>query len=262
MTPAALEASVRARSGSEGWRWLEAARAAVAADPAAIRSRFPAAGRKVGRGPLEPAADPADVHSWTVDDAARALLLVALGARAEEELEGLYRHGDPSERRAVLRALALLPVGDAGVELVLDALRTNDTRLTAAALGPYAARHLGDHDYAHAVLKCVFAGVPLAGVAGLPERCTPTLARMLTSYAHERVAAGRGVPPEIWPLVDRHPPAEELAALESELTHHTAERRAAARRALTTRRSAANRRSRDADLRPAHPHDLTDHRRL
>ena len=33
------------------------------------------------------------------------------------------------ERRAILRSLHLLPIGDAGVAFVLDALRTNDERL-------------------------------------------------------------------------------------------------------------------------------------
>jgi hypothetical protein len=235
MTPAVLQVLVRARSGQQGWRWLKGALAAVAGDPAAIRPRFPAVGRKVGRGPLDLAADPADVHAWTVDDGARTLLLITLGERAVQELEGLYQHGDVPERRAVLRALELLPIGDVGVGLVLDALRTNDTRLIAAALGPYAARQLGDHDFAHAVLKCVAVGVPLAGVAGLPERCTPELARMLASYAHERVAAGRDVPPDIWALIDSYPPAEQLAALAAELAHPIAERRGAARRALNAR---------------------------
>jgi hypothetical protein len=260
MTPAALLTAVRARSGQQEWRWLEASLAAVATEPATIRSRFPAVGRKVGRGPaFDHADEPADVHAWTVDDAARTLLLVALGEHVGEEFEGLYWHGDVPERRAVLRALAFLPVGNTGVGLVLDALRTNDTRLVAAALGPYAAGHLGDHDYAHGVLKCAFLGVPLTGVAGLPARCTSELARMLAGYAHERVAAGRDVPPDIWPLVDRHPPAQLLAVLTAELDHPVAERRAAARRALDAR---AAQRSSDADLRPPHPHELTDHRRL
>src|SRR3954468_377662 len=105
MTFEELSAALEARARPEGLDWLREASAAVAADPAAIRSRFPMVGRKVGREPLDADADPADVHAWTVDDAARTVLLVAMGEAAEGELAELYRYGDAAERRGVLRAL-------------------------------------------------------------------------------------------------------------------------------------------------------------
>ena len=125
-------------------------------------------GRKVGREPLEADADPADVHAWTIDDAARTLLLVAMGERAEAELAELYRYGDAAERRGLLRALPFLELGDRGLALTDDAIRTNDTRLIAAALGPYATEHLPDASYDQAVLKCVFVGVPITGARRHP----------------------------------------------------------------------------------------------
>jgi hypothetical protein len=60
--------------------------------------------------------------------------------------------------------------------------------------------------------------VPLAGLAGLDERATPELAGALGRYAQERVAAGREVLGDIWPLIDRFLPLPELAAIEAELT--------------------------------------------
>jgi hypothetical protein len=88
------------------------------------------------------------------------------------------------------------------VPLPQDAIRTNDTRLVAAALGPYAA-HLDPPAWRQAVLKCVFMGVPLSVVDGLDERADAELAGMLASFAEERRAAGRDVP------------ADALAVLES-----------------------------------------------
>lgn len=217
--------------------WLDDSVAAITAEAAAIRGRFPAVGRKVGRGLLDPDAEPGDLHAWTVDDAARLVLLDALGAALADELGDLYRHGDANERRGVLRSLAWLDIADAAVTLVEDALRTNDLRLIAAALGPYAAEHLDDHAFAHAVLKAVFVGVPLHGIAGLDRRNSPELSRMLARYVHERVAAGREVPDEVWPLIDRYPPHEELRAIEAEAQHPVASRRDAARKALAGRRS-------------------------
>lgn len=223
------------RATPEQVSWLEDAVASVLGKAESIRALFPAVGRRVGRRPLDPAADPADVHAWTVDDAGRTLLLLALGDEAGSELDELYRHGDTAERRGILRALPFLPIGDAGVPLVDDAVRTNELGLIAAALGPYAFSHLDDDAVAQAVLKCVFVGIPLAGLEGLDARVTPHVSRMLAAFVHERVAAGRTVPADVWPVIDRFPPEDELAEIVAELDHPVAERREAARAALALR---------------------------
>jgi hypothetical protein len=216
----------------EALAWLQDAAAEIAREPAKIATRFPAVGRKVGRGPLEPDGDPDDVHAWTIDDVARTVLLQAL-PHPEAELSELYRYGDAAERRGILRALEYLDVD--ALDLVEDAIRTNDTRLIAAALGPYATEHLSDAAYDQAVLKCVFVGVPITGLDGIPSRVTPDGARMLGAFVHERVAAGRDLPPEVWTVIDKYPPAEEIAAIEAELQSPFDDRRAAAERALSYR---------------------------
>ncbi|ALC19548.1 EboA domain-containing protein [Streptomyces pristinaespiralis] len=145
--------------------------------------RFAAAGRHCGQ-------DNAD--------AVRTLLLTEARAGLET-LTRLYRQGSAAERRAVLRALPFLVEGPHAVHLLDDALRTNDTRLVSAAVGPYAAAHLDPHAWRHAVLKCLFTGVPLDDVADLERRARGDgeLARMLTDYAAERTAAGRDVPHDL-----------------------------------------------------------------
>ena len=55
---------------------------------------------------------------------------------------------------------------------------------------------------------------------------------MLAAFVHERVAAGRTVPAEVWDVIDRHPPRAEIAAIEAELDSPFADRRAAAAQAL------------------------------
>jgi hypothetical protein len=236
---------VRERASAEGVRWLEERVEVVSGDPGAIVAVFPAVGRNVGRATLDPEAHPHDLHAWRLDDAARTLLLVALGERLGGELEELYRYGDADERRGVLRALPLLPVGDLAVPLVEDALRTNDTRLIAAALGPYAFERLDDATLAQGVLKCVFLGIPISRLQGLDERTTPEMARMLADYVRERVAAGRDVTAEVWPIIDRFPPEEEFNAIVAELDHPVDDRRRAAKRALAHSEVS---RSRDANL--------------
>lgn len=174
--------------------WLEEALAEVAADATALRAVFPAVGRRCGRGP-------SDVPGWTVDDVARVRLLEAAPGAAAE-MPGLYRYGDAAEKRAVLRGLSFVDTGDAGRDLVADALRTNDPRLVTAAMGEYAATHLDDAAYRHGVLKCVFMGIPLADVAGLARRTDEELLRMLRSFAAERAAAGREVPADLVELLN------------------------------------------------------------
>ncbi|MFE7619820.1 EboA domain-containing protein [Streptomyces sp. NPDC057496] len=136
-------------------------------------------------------------------DSVRALLLVEARA-ALPAVTGLYEQGTAAERRAVLLTLHRLDLGPTALPLVEDALRTNDTRLIAAAVGPYAATHLDPHNWRHAVLKCLFTGVPVDAVDGLARRSRgdAELARMLGDFAAEREAAGRGVPDGLTRVLD------------------------------------------------------------
>jgi hypothetical protein len=224
-----LALALSAQLDSQQQAWFDHVRVQVTSDPTAIATVFPAVGRNLGRGTL-------GADSLTVDDAARVLLLVALDDAAAAELPALYRYGDPAERRGVLRALPYIPLEPAlGMRLVADAMRTNDVNLIAAAMGPFAAEHMSDDEFAQGVLKCVFVGVSLESVSGALERTTPELAAMLARYVHERVAAGRAVPPDVWPLINRYPPQDELEAVTAELSHPHEDRRKAAEAALAAR---------------------------
>ncbi|MBC2932630.1 EboA domain-containing protein [Nocardioides sp. zg-1228] len=180
-------------------RW-EAMNAEVAEDPSRLGRTFPAAARTTGRGPL-PGADGVlledAVRVRLVVEAARSLDAAALLA----ELGEVYRYGDNDEKRAVLHALAGAPDEVDGTDLLLDALRTNDTRLVAAAMGPHSDR-LDDDAWRQGVLKCLFTGVPVASVTGLSRRADRELAEMVQRYQREREAAGRDVPPDVQVVLD------------------------------------------------------------
>jgi sugar phosphate isomerase/epimerase len=192
--------------------WLVEAEQKVRRDPATVAALFPAVGRKVGRAPLRPETDPQGLVHGTVDDLARTRLLAVLaevldGGKLAEEIAQLYRYGDDAERRGVLRGLAALPAATVatGLELVKDALRANDIRLVAAAMGDFSARHLDAHSWRHGVLKCLFVGVPLAAVSELDSRADAELVRMVGDYAEERRAAGREVPADAVSLLEARP---------------------------------------------------------
>ncbi|MFF1919678.1 EboA domain-containing protein [Streptomyces sp. NPDC058221] len=131
-------------------------------------------------------------------DSARALLLVAAEA-GQAALTRIYEQGTAAERRAVLLTLPALDIGATALPLVEDALRANDTTLIAAAVGPYAGDHLDPHNWRHAVLKCLFTGVPVSAIGQLAGRAAgdAELARMLGDFAAERTAAGRSVPADL-----------------------------------------------------------------
>ena len=175
--------------------WLEAALADAAARTPAWELRFASAGRHCG-----------PAHA----DSVRTLLLKEAAADAAT-LTRLYRHGTAAERRAVLLALPSLVSGPEALPIVEDALRTHDTTLIAAAIGPYGATHLTPHLWRQAVLKCLFTGVPTDAVADLPRRARGDgeLARMLTDYAAERTAAGRAVPADLPRVLALATPTEE-----------------------------------------------------
>ncbi|MEU4658749.1 EboA domain-containing protein [Streptomyces sp. NPDC023723] len=199
--PPDLRAAVTARLGTAARRWLDQALDEAATHPgghgpiSVWELRLAEAGRRCGPG-----------HA----DAVRVLILHA--ARADADiLARVYHQGTADERRAVLHALPHLVPGPDARPLVEDALRSNDTRLLAAAVGPYAARHLGDHQWRHAVLKCLFTGVGVGRVAELDRRARrdAELARMLADYAAERTAAGRPVPEDLHRVLALTEPATE-----------------------------------------------------
>ncbi|MEU3831126.1 EboA domain-containing protein [Streptomyces microflavus] len=184
--------------------WLDGALAEAAHDATAREAARAQAG--VGAGTTPPDSPPWELryaaagrHCGTAHaDSVRSLLLIE--ARAPlPSVTRLYEQGTAAERRAVLLTLDRLGLGDRALPLVEDALRTNDTRLVAAAVGPYAAAHLDPHAWRHAVLKCLFTGVPVDAVARLGERARgdAELARMLRDFAAERTAAGRDVPADL-----------------------------------------------------------------
>ncbi|WP_346027859.1 EboA domain-containing protein [Arthrobacter parietis] len=200
--------SVRSR---ESERWLQESTTAVTADPSTLTTVFAQAGRRLGRTPLYPDADPTGVLFGTTSDSARGLLLGRLGELLPREelalaLSALYDGGDSAERRGVLRGLAALAARSpklpdvvviAGLRLTTEALRTNESGLVAAAVGPFAAAYLDQHSWRHAVLKLVFMGVSLRAVTDLQERADDELARMAGDFAAERTAAGRPVPDDV-----------------------------------------------------------------
>ncbi len=199
--------------------WLDQVTAEIAEEPSRIVRHFPAVGRKVGREPLR--EDDPQALRGSIDDVARARLVEALVENADAAsvaglLTDLYRHGDDAERRGVLRGLGTIGRDSSstradsdlvriGVGLVNDALRTNDPRLVAAAMGEFAARHLPAVEWRGGVLKCLFMHIPLGAVTAIEDRRDAELKVQAQNLADERQAAGRVLSPDLTALINDQP---------------------------------------------------------
>ncbi len=173
--------------------------------------------RKFGRDDLSLSADElAAAHAarpnwnpagWSIDTAARVLVLCHLAERGEEQFGATFtdlsRSADLAESIALYSGVPLYPAGDALDEQIGEGLRTNMRAVFEAIAhhNPYPAENFSENRWNHMVLKALFIDSTLAPIQGLDDRANAELATILCDYAHERWAAGRPVTPELWRCV-------------------------------------------------------------
>ena len=196
------------------------------ADLALARADYAAAGEAL------PGWDP---QGWSVVEAARILMLASLPAKEfSERFRMLCRTADVAELVALYRGLPLYPDAASLEPQVGEGLRSNMRSVFEAIAhrNPYPRAHFDEHRWNHMVLKALFIGSPLAPIQGLDERANPELARILCDFAHERWAAGRPVPVELWRCVGRFAEGPAIADLTRVLKSESIDERRAAAAAL------------------------------
>ena len=180
-----------------------------------------------------------DPRGWSVDAAARILLLCSVngnGERFAKRFSHLCQTADVSEAIALYRGLPLYPSPDLLEAQAAEGLRTNMRAVFEAVAhnSPFPREQFSQNRWNHMVLKALFVDSKLAPIQDLDERANPELARILVDYAHERWAAGRPVTPELWrcvgPFADS---AEILADLEQVAKSDEAAQQKAAALALS-----------------------------
>jgi len=200
--------------------------------------------RRLGRDDLEltdadiaqaQAARPGwDPRGWSVDQAARVLVLLTAGGSGERfaaRFVQLCRTADVAEAIAFYRGLPLYPEPSLLEAQAAEGTRSNMRAVFEAVAhrNPYPREQFSENRWNHMVLKALFVGSTLAPIQGLDQRANPALMRMLCDYAHERWAAGRQVSPELWRCVGAFADQDALADLQRVLaTGDATERRAAA----------------------------------
>ncbi len=175
-----------------------------------------------------------DPRGWSLDQAARILILLKAGGSGErfaERFVQLCRTADVAEAIAFYRGLPLYPEPARLEAQAAEGTRSNMRSVFEAVAhrNPYPREQFSENRWNHMVLKTLFVGSTLAPIQGLDQRANPALMRMLCDYAHERWAAGRPVSPELWRCVGRFADEDALADLQRVLaTGAATERRAAA----------------------------------
>jgi hypothetical protein len=178
-----------------------------------------------------------DPSQWTADQAARIYLLLAVGgdgANFSRRLDQLCITADVGELVAFYRGLPLYPDQPRHILRAAEGVRTNMKSVFEAVAhrNPYPAEQLPEPAWNQLVLKALFVGSTLQPIVGLDRRGNPTLARMLSDYAHERWAAGRPVSPELWRCVGPFASGRLLEDLKRVLEKGTPPEREAAALAL------------------------------
>jgi hypothetical protein len=153
-------------------------------------------------------------RGWSLADAARIALLARVSHVAPANpppvaspfaarFRTLCATADVAELTALYRGLPLYAHGETLLAQVGEGLRSNMRSVFEAIAhgNPYPRLHFDEHRWNHMVLKALFVGSALAPIQGLDARANAELARMMCDFAHERRAAGRPVPFEIWRCV-------------------------------------------------------------
>jgi hypothetical protein len=198
--------------------WLDAQLSALAEDPSdgTLHIALGLVPRRLGKADLGLSQDDFaaanrarpgwNPQGWSLTDAARILLLASLpreGKPFAERFRALCQTADVAEAIALYRGLPLYPGPETLEPQVGEGLRSNVKAVFEAIAhrNPYPQEAFDQHRWNHMVLKALFIGSRLAPIEGLDKRANAELARIMCDFAHERWAAGRPVPFEIWRCV-------------------------------------------------------------
>lgn len=181
---------------------------------------------------------------WSLDQLARIYFVLGFpsadAAAYESTLNQLFQTGEVGELIALYQALPLLPNPSTHVLRTAEGIRSNIKPVFCAIAhrNPYPSEQLNDEQWNQLVLKCLFIDLPLAEMVGVDERANATLMSILVDFAHERRAAHRAIPPELWRCVGPFADDRALDDLRLVLTTGTLPEQRAAALALSQSPSA------------------------
>lgn len=152
-----------------------------------------------------------DLNLWTADQLVRAVLLLSFSEEDkdlfQQEIETLFQTAENREAEAIYKTIPLFPHPEIWKFRATEAIRSNvGLILDAMAFNnPYPSLHFDDNAWNQLVLKIIFSDKSIRRITGLADRRNEPLARAISDFAHERWAAGRTLPAEVWFLTELFP---------------------------------------------------------
>ena len=152
-----------------------------------------------------------DLGKWTKDQLARTLILLSCDEGNQEEfqnvIEELFQTADNRESQAIYAAIPFFNYPSTWTYRATEAIRSNVGLIFDAMAfnNPFPAIHFEDAAWNQLVLKTIFNDKPIWNIVGLKERRNEALAATISDFAHERWAADRTLPPEVWYLTAPFP---------------------------------------------------------
>lgn len=155
-------------------------------------------------------------------------------ATYKRSLENLFLTASVSELVALYSALPLLPNPSAWKDRCAEGIRSNIGDVLEAIMynNSYPAATLEEAAWNQLVLKALFTGKDLNRIQGLDARRNAELAIVLHDFTHERWAAHRQAPPQLWRLVAPFITEQRLPDFKRALEHADISTRQAAALAL------------------------------
>ncbi|MBM4074826.1 MAG: HEAT repeat domain-containing protein [Planctomycetes bacterium] len=229
--------------------WLtERVESAAAGDKKALFLGFGLVPRKIGKSDLHltdfelarasavrPGWNP---RGWSIDQLTRTFLVLSYPSTDQDQyvktLDQLFQTGEVGELVSLYQALPLLPNPQSHILRAAEGIRSNIKSVFCAVAhnNPFPSETFNDEQWNQLVLKCLFIEVSLNPVIGIDQRANVKLMQTLIDFAHERRAAHRPIPPELWRCVGPFADERALDDLKLVLTTGDELERSAATEAL------------------------------
>jgi hypothetical protein len=150
-----------------------------------------------------------DGWSWqdyTLDKLVRIYIICLISELdGADQLNLLFDTAEINEAVALHAALPALKNPTQFLLRATDAVRSNMGSVfeSIAFENPYPSLYFSELAWNQMVLKCIFNDKAIHRIYGLENRANQALADTLSDFAHERWAAGRRVPSQVWRLVPK-----------------------------------------------------------
>lgn len=168
---------------------------------------FVATPRFIGKRPSRFVLDGKLTTNWGLDRLVRVYLLLKLENinpdGFEEQINTLFDTAEINESIALYSALPYFKQPEKWLLRATDAVRSNvgDIFDSIAFNNYYPVKYFSELAWNQLVLKCIFNEKPIHQIICLESRANQHLADTLSDFAHERWAAGRKIPAQVWRLV-------------------------------------------------------------